>query len=670
MISDGKLNEEIECKDDDVGETEQEEEPLVNLSDSQWEVVQAIIEKNRNVFFTGPAGTGKSQVLKRLKQEYQRNYIHKRVAFLAPTGVAAVNIGGQTIHSFCRIAIEEFNLCFEPEKLFQHIFGDKPGSGKTVHNPRKGIMEDLWDEVDVLIFDEVSMIHALTFDTLEYFARKFRDSTKLWGGIQIVLCGDFYQLNPIPPGEENTPQRAMMESRHDYTFVFQSNTWTRMMASGLQRMDLRDIYRQADAQFTDILNLTRTGDIRSNSHLSQMDILQQKSIGADYKSNLNEFFQEPTSVFLAVARKDVNKINKTMLQQCAGREYAFKAKYYGTCEHAERHHKRYIDGEKTRLQELLKLRCEAKVMCLVNLRDIGLFNGLIGKVVGFAWMDVHFPELHEERDFYIIKSENKCRRIEVPLVKFDTHEEPIAIPPYAFACSESRVETITDKWTDKRKYVRVRRVVGITFQLPLCLSWAMTINKAQGLSLRSIIIDCGRGLRNNAQFYVALSRAKTWEGVTLLNFHPKCIQTSKVVQRFESRLDVYSMIYYGFMSYSVDWDDRNQLIQLQLRNEHNDTKTGTYNWPIEYAPTYSMDEIQRKKEERGCVEKNAYDVKNSVNQVVGHIGDRETSWLGCCIPIGGSHVRAWGVKLHPDVALDILEKIAKLQQQQAVKSGV
>lgn len=188
--------------------------PPIQLSDEQRQVLE-LVKSGRNVFFTGPAGTGKSVLLREIIRELK---LTMEVAVTATTGIAGVNIGGSTVHSFAGIGLGKETA----EKLADKI-------------KKSTLTSERWRSVQVLIVDEISMMDAMLFDKLEYIARAVRKCKKPFGGIQLVLSGDFYQLPPVP------------EQSHEYhmpaTYAFDATSWSNCIA---RPIFLTQIFRQMD----------------------------------------------------------------------------------------------------------------------------------------------------------------------------------------------------------------------------------------------------------------------------------------------------------------------------------------------------------------------------------------------------------------------------------------
>jgi ATP-dependent exoDNAse (exonuclease V) alpha subunit len=301
-------------------------------TDCQKKFYEAYFEE-RNIFISGPAGTGKSYALKGLMDFLSKNGVN--VAITATTGVAAYNVGGQTIHSWAGIGLGDLQL----DDLI-----DKVNRNKVAHNRIV--------ETDVLVIDEVSMLKSDLINKLNGLFQSIRFSKEPFGGMQIVYCGDMLQLPPV------------WKNGEDEEFVFESESWKN---SNPKIVYLKEIIRQInDKRFATLLNELRVGCL-DNFH-----ILKERVDGQFPDDGIDP-------VFLYCKNADVEILNKEMLKEVDGDVKRFYAKDTGSPYHTE------FFNKHTPIPEILELKIGAQVMLLRNI-DVpnGLVNGSIGKVTGYT----------------------------------------------------------------------------------------------------------------------------------------------------------------------------------------------------------------------------------------------------------------------------------------------
>ncbi|XP_005099261.1 ATP-dependent DNA helicase PIF1 [Aplysia californica] len=412
----------------------------VMLTPEQNQVLE-MVKKGRSIFFTGSAGTGKSFLLKRIIGALPPNHTFAT----ASTGVAACHIGGTTLHSFAGI-----------------------GSGKAplqqcIELASRQRVAQQWRACKHLIIDEVSMVDGELFDKLENVARVIRKSDQPFGGIQLILCGDFLQLPPVTrPGEIRR-------------FCFQSEAWQKCLETTMQ---LTDVKRQADKSFINILQYVRKGmcpDFVSDTlQATKHHIIEKDGVVATR---------------LCTHKVDVEEINVSSLKELQGESRKFAA----------------TDSEEGYALHLntlcpvpasLELKIGAQVMLCKNL-DVqrGLVNGARGVVTS-----------------YDTKNHGH------PVVKFVCGVTEI-IKPSRWVFRLSGGNTV------------VRR------QVPLKLAWAISIHKSQGMTLDCVEMSLSR-VFETGQAYVALSRAKSLEGLRVLDFSNSCVRADPRVLSFYNRLDL------------------------------------------------------------------------------------------------------------------------------------
>jgi ATP-dependent DNA helicase PIF1 len=462
-------------------------------SAEQEEILEAVFKGSRNVRFGGVAGTGKSFTLKRIKEWLQQTLREEEYAFAAPTGTAAVNIEGVTLHSVMGCAVPKI------------MDGFLSAAGKK--------KRDL-TQLKILVVDEVSMCAASFLDAVDLELKVARRSGESFGGVKVVFCCDFAQLGPIEDkvrqdelgmemwlGEDYPDKNACFKSRG---YAFQARCWAK---ADFQVMELTKVFRQEDAQFATILGQLRLGVVTAEAeYLLSTDLavaLEQREGGLPEG-------HEPVSLFALNAKADA--LNARRLAELpANSEQVYEAD--DTIVTFNRGMQRkfletHYFFRENRCAKTVTLRRGAQVMLVLNLDVKGgvrakesLCNGSCGVVTGFR------PERVGGLKAY-------------PVVKFTNGVERLMVPE-------------NTQHEERGKMKLSRR------QVPLRLAWAMSIHKAQGATLEYARVDLA-DVFAPGQAYVALSRVRSLKGLEVHGFTRACIMTHPLVRQFyeqEGRLD-------------------------------------------------------------------------------------------------------------------------------------
>lgn len=485
----------------------------ITLSDEQRQVLKYIIDEKLNVFYTGSAGTGKSVLLKELIRKLYKKYGSNCVAVTASTGLAAVNIGGQTINRFAGIGL------------------GKESVPALVTKINKNRVSEKWKKTKVLIIDEVSMIDGNLFHKLNQIAKIVRSNNRPFGGIQVIVTGDFFQLPPVP--DRNGPRP---------TFCFQSPSWPEVIQRTIL---LTKVFRQkGDTELINMLNALRLGDVSPDMVNKFRSLLRP----IQYADGL-----EPTELF--PLREEVDRANKVRLDKLPSEVRAFPAIDSGV-----EQYRNMLDNVMA-LKTLL-LKEDAQVMMLKNKNEY-LVNGSIGKVMYFVtpnlWLqinktyraDLDVPQtIREVRlltkcvgiSFFTPELEEEINQVRTPafekLVQLATRELSIdLIPVVKFSTIDgmSEIELVEpDDFSVDVKGGAVNRK-----QIPLVLSWALSIHKSQGQTLERVKVDLNK-VFENGQVYVALSRAVSKEALQIVGFNPLKIRCSPDVRKFYENLERFN----------------------------------------------------------------------------------------------------------------------------------
>ncbi|MCY4561878.1 MAG: DEAD/DEAH box helicase [Flavobacteriaceae bacterium] len=409
--------------------------------------IDLIENTNDSLFLTGKAGTGKSTLLNHIIENSKKEFIK-----LAPTGVAALNIGGQTIHRF-------FGLHIRPFIPYDKNLGFKR------------FTQQICNKADTFIIDEVSMVRADVMTAIDLMLRKYTGWKNLpFGGKQLLLVGDLYQLPPIV--DQNKPEEVeIMETHYPNPFFFGAHNFDEM---NINMIELKQVYRQTDKEFVAILDKIRTGIASQN----ELNILNQRY---KPKNNLPHYLDKVMS--LTPRSNQANSINNKILESINSSLVIFEAKATGTFDNNST--QKGTPQSKPPTERELRLKKDARVMFLTNYYHPNSnrprwVNGTLGTVISI----------------------NK-NSIDVRLDNGE--EENVGLHTW---------QDLKYQWNSKTNEIETK-VIGTFCQLPIKLAWASTIHKSQGLTLENVNIDFGRGAFAEGQAYVALSRCTSYDGLTL-----------------------------------------------------------------------------------------------------------------------------------------------------------
>ena len=395
----------------------------------QQKAFDLIANTNTPLFITGKAGTGKSTFIKMIQEKIAKNFL-----VLAPTGIAAINVGGQTMHSF-------FGFPFE-------VIG--PHTQMKVSEEKQILLK----HVDTIIVDEVSMVRCDMVDGMDRYLSTLFHTHMPFGGKQVVFVGDLFQL---PPVVTNSADEDMLNDLWEKgkPYFYKAHVLKRM---NLPKIEFRTVYRQKDGAFLDVLNRLRIGECVQKD----FDTLNKR---VDYNGDKEDY-----SVILTAYRKRADQMNEEKLEELDDDEYCYKG---------------VVDGKfKTKdfiVPEQLRLKVGAQVIFCRNVSR-NCVNGTIAKVSSL--------------------SENTIT------VKLEDGSE-VNVEQAVWESKEQVYNRETKKMESE--------VVGTFTQYPLNLAWAITIHKSQGMTFDRMHFDLTRGTFAEGQAYVAISRMRSLEGLTLSN---------------------------------------------------------------------------------------------------------------------------------------------------------
>lgn len=422
-----------------------DKEPLELNADFQY-ALDLLEKEGRSMFITGKAGTGKSTLLQLFRQTTRR-----KAVVVAPTGIAALNVKGQTIHSF---------FGFPPRPL-------------NPHDIKKRRDRKLYQKLETLVIDEISMVRADMLDNIDYFLRINRDNLRQpFGGVQVVFFGDMFQLPPVLASDVET---HLMNSRYDTPYFFSARVFQDGYA--MEMLELRKVYRQENRHFLRLLD-----DIRLNR-------LDSEDLATLNERHVPNFDPPEYYITLSTRNARVDSINRQKLDAIPLQAKGYTARVTGD-----------FPPHLFPAELALSLKPGAQVMFVKNDPQRRFVNGTIGTIEklesGSATVRV------EDRS-------GQYQYIEV---------EPVDWDVVRYKLEGTSIETET---------------IGTFTQLPLRLAWAITIHKSQGQTFDKVIIDLDRGAFEFGQTYVALSRCRTLEGIVLRQpIQPRDIMTDERIIAF------------------------------------------------------------------------------------------------------------------------------------------
>lgn len=417
-----------------------------------------------HIFLTGKAGTGKTTFLRSLK-----TITHKRFIVVAPTGVAAINAGGVTIHSFFQLPFgPQLPETAKPQWPGRH---EDPKTSAARFQKLNRTKIDIIRSLDLLVIDEISMVRADLLDAVDSVLRRYRSRNVPFGGVQLLMIGDLRQLAPVAKEEE----WQMLRPYYDSVYFFSSRA---LQQCNYLSIELTHVYRQSDEKFINLLNKIRDNNLDGEA----LEMLNKRFVKG-FEVPDNQGF-----ITLTTHNAQADAINRNKLIALPGKTHKFSARVEGD----------FPEYSFPTAQEL-ELKPGAQVMFVKNDPDPAkrFFNGKIGT---------------------LISVENKTLTVKC------ADEEELEVEPLEWQNCRYSMNEQTKEITET--------IVGTFVQYPLRLAWAITIHKSQGLTFDKAVIDAELAFAHG-QVYVALSRCRTLEGLVLSSpIRPSAIKNDNTVGSF------------------------------------------------------------------------------------------------------------------------------------------
>ncbi|XBW38835.1 hypothetical protein QEN19_004427 [Hanseniaspora menglaensis] len=537
------------------------EEAQIILGEEQLKILDLIVEKEKCVFFTGAAGTGKSMLLVEIIRRLKIKYKHQEdaVAVTATTGLAGLKIGGKTYHSYFGIGLGDA----DEKQLIQSI------------SRRKDVVK-LWETCRVLIIDEISLLHSKMLEKLHNIAQYFKKSTLPFGGIQLVFVGDFFQLPPVVASYSNMLETKIVTNYEEYNqfkkevYAFKSHIWNKCLHF---QLELTKVYRQiADPEFVNYLNEVRLGEVSDEADAA-FNSLSRK---------IHKFEGiEPTQLY--PTKKEANFFNHRMSNELPSKPIVFKCEKRGKMFGLPAFNS---ISDSFLAPDQISLKVGSQVMLIKNYTQ-DLVNGSLGVVIdfidkenlnllshngyckggvfGFLEKDNNFKQL-SVLDREVSGTESNADTFEKSLFAveylYDTTEN-FVLPVVRFISQNNDTPLLKIVIPNEFNYLdqKTEEVLVSKKQIPLILAWALSVHKSQGQTYQLLKVDVSKAFEVG-QVYVALSRATSRKGLQILGWNKKRVLTNGLVKEFYKSITPVNKI-----------DTDSIIANLQLEIKSNDVSS-------------------------------------------------------------------------------------------------
>lgn len=414
-------------------------------------VLKFINQTNQSLFLTGKAGTGKTTLLKKITETTHKNFV-----VVAPTGIAALNAKGVTIHSFFQLPFGAFIPDYSADNFFSDFVKVESRATLRRHFKMNTLKQNLVRNLDLLIIDEVSMLRADVLDAMDFMLQTVRKSAAPFGGVQVLFIGDLQQLPPVVRQEEWEVLKAYYKS----AFFFHSKAITE---NPILYIELEKIYRQSDPVFINILNNLRNNIVTA----SDLEVLNQY-VNPTFESHTTEGW-----ITVTTHNAKADKINAEALEKLDAKSFYYEA------EIVEDFPDKIYPVEAT-----LELKIGSQVMFIKNdsSADKLFYNGKMAIVTKLTANEI--------------------------FVRFPEDNVTIEVEKYVWENIKYTVNALTKEVEEE--------IVGTFSHYPIKLAWAITVHKSQGLTFDKAALDVSQVFAPG-QAYVALSRLRSLKGLVLLS---------------------------------------------------------------------------------------------------------------------------------------------------------
>ncbi len=455
--------------------------------DEYQKKVLTYVAKGENLFITGKAGTGKTSLLREITKMYAGK---KVIAVLAPTGVAAQNAEGYTMHSFLRLPLKPY---LPEHKVKPDLYQLNDCGAETLR------------KTDIIIIDEISMVRCDMLDAADAILQHYRNNDRPFGGVQLIMFGDLYQLSPVAASDDKQVLKGGYNANEFYFFLSQA-----LRNFNYRVVELKEIHRQDNRKFINLLNDVRVGEI----NMERLRMLEGR-VEKDFSHS-----PQDSIITLMTHNYQSKRLNKAMYEELDEVEYTYDAEIV-----------KYTDSwhEKWPVDYYLKLKVGSRVMFQRNDNEHGRYvNGTMG------WV-------RELNYFGIVVELDNGERVKV----------------------EKAVWQQFDYFVDIKTKTIYTQVSAEFLQYPLKLAWAVSIHKSQGLTLNEANIDASQAFAFG-QVYVALSRCKTLEGIHLLEMIPSHkIIADDVVRKYMESIDDDGYVTMPEEFEDVDYEDEPLVLEVK-----------------------------------------------------------------------------------------------------------